>query len=384
MNRSTFLYTLGLFPLLPSLMKYNRIRRGENSYFTIKSFNKRYFFVDPEGKPFFSIGLNHVDSATLRYTANGHIWNEKYGNSIEKWLKEGVRKDFKKWGFNTLGWNQEVVTRQPHNHRHSRNFTPEEYRWLGMPYFHMLHFADFHQWENEIRYPDFFSKGFEEWCDYVARDEASRLADDPNLVGYFYIDCPTWVHINKDNEWKGPFFDPERLKTETGRKDLFRIASKYYKTANEAIRRYDKNHLIFGDRYEASKLIAEEVVMAALPHVDALSFQHFSSPEEVVSNLNFWHKKTGLPTLLADCSHTYTDKITGYSIHSSDWYNKMYNLLKETPSCVGYHLCGAYLANRCRKKGLLDEQEKTESEIIEMIKNTNLEMDLWVKKITAE
>nr|MBC8218848.1 agarase [Planctomycetota bacterium] len=224
-------------------------------FFTIDKRNGRWWLVTPEGERFFSIGMNHIDSATLRYEENEHIWRDKYDNSMKKWLTQ-VRSDLRNWGFNTVGWVQEVVTREVLNHRHSRNFTFEEYQWLDMPYCHMLPFVDFHQWEVETRNPDFYSKGFEQWCDYVARAHCGRLADDPKLIGYFYCDCPTWVHIRKDNTWKGPLFDPARLKSQAGRKELTQLAGRYYKVTHDAIRRYDKNHLIFGDRYEAKAAFA--------------------------------------------------------------------------------------------------------------------------------
>ena len=278
-----------------------------------------------------------------------------------------------------MGWNQEVVTRNPVNHRHSRSFTPEEYNWLGMPYCHMLHFADFHQWEVETRYTDFFSTGFEDWCDYVARDEAARLVNDRNLIGYFYIDCPTWIHTTPDMAWKGPIFDPERLKSEAGKKELFDMATQYYKVCYNAIKRYDKNHLILGDRYEAARPLAEEVIKAAVPYVDVLSFQHFAPPSKIVENLNYWHKLTGMPTLVADCSHQTKDPKTGYAYHTLDGYPEIIKLLKDTSSCVGYHLCGAYLENRCRMRGLLKENEKPNQDIIDMMTTVNIDMQNWVK-----
>ena len=84
-----------------------------------------WWLITPEGKPFFSIGLNHTDPASLRYAENIDIWREKYGNSMQRWLSEGVRKNLLSWGFNSVGWVQEVVTRDERNHRHSRNYTFE-------------------------------------------------------------------------------------------------------------------------------------------------------------------------------------------------------------------------------------------------------------------
>jgi hypothetical protein len=42
-------------------------------------------------------------------------------------------------------------------------------------------------------------------------------------------------------------------------------------------------------------------------------------------------------------------------------------------------LCGAYLENRVRKRGLLKEDEKPNIEVIDMMKRVNQEMEQWVK-----
>ena len=67
---------------------------------------------------------------------------------------------------------------------------------------------------------------------------------------------------------KGPLFDPEKLKTATGRNELFELATRYYRITHDPIRRYDKHHLILGDRYAAKAALPEEVVQAALPYMD--------------------------------------------------------------------------------------------------------------------
>ncbi|MCZ6675330.1 MAG: hypothetical protein O7C75_20565 [Verrucomicrobia bacterium] len=198
------------------------------------------------------MGLNHIDPATLRYPENIHIWRGQYGNSMERWLRESVAPNLKDWGFNCLGWNQEIITRDPTNHRLSRHFTYEEYQWLGMPYCHQLPFADFHQWEAETKHPDFFSSGFAAWCDHVAREHCVPLANDSKLIGYFYIDCPTWLHDREINHWKGPIFDEKKLDSQAGRDELRVLTAQYYKVTHDAVRLYDPNHLILGDRYEAN------------------------------------------------------------------------------------------------------------------------------------
>tara|TARA_Y100000588_G_scaffold269877_2_gene285334 strand:- start:1308 stop:1580 length:273 start_codon:yes stop_codon:yes gene_type:complete len=68
-----------------------------------------------------------------------------------------------------------------------------------MPYCHLLPFTEAHQWEVETRLPDVFSEDFEQWCDTVAREHCAQMAEDPNLIGYFYCDCPTWVHTRPNS-----------------------------------------------------------------------------------------------------------------------------------------------------------------------------------------
>jgi hypothetical protein len=348
-----------------------------DGFFTVARRGERWWLLTPEGAPFFSIGLNHIDPSPLRFESNGDLWQRKYGNSMERWLKEAVAPDLKAWGFNSVGWTQEVVTRGLTNHRHSRAFTLEEYQWLGLPYCHQLPFADFHQWDAETRHPDFKSPEFAEWCDYVAREHCARMKDDPKLIGYFYIDCPAWTYTRTENTWKGPLFDPEKLKAEGGRKELFDLATRWYRITHDAIRRYDKHHLILGDRYEAARPIPDEVVEAARPFVDVLSFQHFAGPEAVAANLAHWHRKTGKPVLLAD--HSRPRKMPdGSARHDGAGYAQTLATLRALPGCVGLHLCGAYLRNETRKRALRDASEKPDVEALAPITKANREAAEWM------
>ncbi len=143
--------------------------------FTARRLDERWWLITPDGDRFFSIGLNHVDASPLCYEEAGERWRSRYRNSMRTWLQDAVRPDLLAWGFNTLGWNQEVVLREDLIHRHSPGFTYEEYEWLDLP------FAEIHQWENETRLPDFFSSAWEDWCDYVARSQCSRFADHAGI-----------------------------------------------------------------------------------------------------------------------------------------------------------------------------------------------------------
>ncbi len=339
-------------------------------FFTLGQRQGHWWFVDPAGKPFFSIGLNHFDPASLRYPENIDIWREKYGGSTIRWIRESVAPNLKAWGFNTVGWVQEVSVRE---WRHSRSFTVDEYRALEMPYCHLLPFMESHQWEKHTVHYDFRSADWQEWCDYLARSHCAELADDPNLIGYFYSDCPTWIHERPLNEWRGPIFDPERLESEAGRRELTELAYHYYKTTHDAIRRYDRHHLILGDRYEANAPIALQVIQAASLFVDVLSFQDFRDP---VKHLDEWHRKTGKPVLLADAARIRWQTAPGeFTPNDGAWYAETLAELFENPGCVGFHLCGAYQRNKARRYGLLDEMENPDTEQVEMMTVANRRID---------
>jgi hypothetical protein len=337
----------------------------------------RWWFLTPEDKAFFSLGLNHIDSAALRYPEVGDLWRRKYGNSMERWLKEMVRPDLLAWGFNSVGWVQEVVTRGLTNHRHSPSFTFEEYQWLDLPYCHLLPFADFHQWEVETRHPDLFSRDFEDWCDYVARSQCGRLCEDCKLIGYFYIDCPMWVHVRPGNEWKGPLFDPQKLQTDGGRQQLHELATRYYRVTHDAIRRYDRHHLILGDRYEAMAPVPQEVLSAAGPFVDVFSFQHFGPVAKIRADLAHFAELTGKPILLADSAGTI--KLPDGTLRTDPAkYRDTLAALREIPACVGLHLCGAYLRNRARNRGPRGPDESPDRDTIAGITAANREIRDWV------
>jgi hypothetical protein len=187
-----------------------------------------------------------------------------------------------------------------------------------------------------------------------------------------------WVHSRPGNKWKGPLFDPARLATDAGRAELRRLATRYYEVTHDAIRRYDRHHLILGDRYEANAPLPIEVVESARPFVDVLSFQDFRDP---VKNLAGWHARTGKPVLWADGAKNLPakDPATGASFIRNDgaWYAQSLNGLRDNPGCVGAHLCGAYLRNQARNRGLRDAREQPDTENLALITRANRDLAKW-------
>ncbi len=344
----------------------------DNEFFTITEEQGNFRLKKPGGGSFFSIGLNHIDFSPLCYPDNVHLWREKYLCDRLKWIREAVVPDLRQWGFNTIGWVQEVVVRGEDIHRHSSNWTEMEYRESGMPYCHMLPFSEIHQWEVETKHPDVFSKGFEEWCDYVARSQCVNLADDPNLIGYFFSDCPNWVHPTINPKLKGPWFDPVLLKSAAGRKAFCSGVERYYRGVTQAVRRYDEKHLILGDRFDGKKPIPDEVLKIASKYTDALSFQYFARRDSLSRDFKRWHEITGLPLLLADYYPPKEEASSAPAIGKV--YGETLEKMFELGFVLGVHLCGAYLENKVRKRGLRDRNGRVSREMVTGLEAKNLEL----------
>lgn len=160
---------------------------------------------------------------------------------------------------------------------------------------------------------------------------------------------------------------------------MFDLATQYYKVTHDSIRRYDPHHLILGDRYEARAPLPVEVVKAAEPYVDVLSFQQFGPPEKVKADFEHWRQTIDIPILLADGAGS--RKLPGGAIgQDGARYHRTLQVLQDNPACVGFHLCGAYLRNRVRRRGLRDELDQPDVEALRLIAAANRETIEWVKK----
>ena len=86
-RRQFFQATASTFPLAlvsPAGRATETTQTAAEGFFTIDRRDDRWWFIDPDGHRFFSLGVNHIDPATLRYRENVHIWRNKYGNSMRR------------------------------------------------------------------------------------------------------------------------------------------------------------------------------------------------------------------------------------------------------------------------------------------------------------
>jgi hypothetical protein len=360
---------------------------SKGKFFTVSQ-NKQgaWSFIDPEGKPFVSLGVNHIDDSDLRYPHNVEVWNSKYG-SREKW-EQGVVKDLQSLNFNTIGWTSQYISGgwgealdwfgDPVDLGHSTPWPDRDLLEADLPYVVQIRVQEIEDWNGHPAYRDVYGEDFAKYADWIARRMTSDHKDSKNLIGYFLVDIPGWIPHAAGRFWPGF----EGLSEAEHDKKLFDVAKTYYKVITEAIRRYDPNHLILGDRYNGNKGIPEVVLRAMVDYVDVLSVQYFTgkSQEEytqMIEDLKHWHEITGKPVLIADIGnwvptsmnpHRTSDMET-HEERGQDYANGLATIMKE-PWMLGWHWCG-YIENLGRGWGMKDPEDNFYTDMTDHLRTAN-------------
>lgn len=358
-------------------------------FFRIENLAGRWWFITPEGNAFFSLGLNHISSGALRGPETLKAFLAKYGGD-EGWIRDAVAPDLRSWGFNSIGWTQEVAQRYapqdplkrvdaPDPRRgwganfallHDRPWEHERYQWAGMPYCHSLNFVNnAYYYDGSIgalgdsmHYPDVFDPYFEDHCDHLARTYAGSMRDDPNLIGYFFSDVPDWSGEVHSRHWarsvEGAFFSDADAR-------IAAIANYYFKTTAAAIRRYDPNHLLLGDRFLCGRALPDSALLAMKDHVDVLSVQSGGNFDEERAQLRNWRERCGKPILLCDAVMPPQYFEPPQQKNRGDAYIRYLRAALTADSVIGVHFCGAYVRADPRGWGIKSASDEADRDLID-------------------
>lgn len=281
--------------------------------FKLGTHEGRSFLITPEGKRFLAFGANHTEN--LSQPPAAEYFTRKYANDWER-AKEDLLLSLKSWGFNALGDAHSAL-------------------WQSLPYMASQELANVPFWRTYPRdralptsygFPDVFSAAWQGDVQEKIRIFTLKHRTNRNLIGYFWTDTPTWdlnlTRASRGTDWvselrkleahhqgkqRYALFLKERYEgrqadlklnygvegttvenlagsrfesvalglPEVSRDDwefLGLIAEVYYTTAGTAQKKYDPDHLVFGDKYLIDDCPVE-VLTAARKHVDVISFQ---------------------------------------------------------------------------------------------------------------
>jgi hypothetical protein len=129
---------------------------------------------------------------------------------------------------------------------------------------------------------------------------------------------------------------------------LKKCVDQYYKTAKEAILRYDPNHLFFGDKLNANSDSADTVLPVTAKYTDVLFYQMYGKYEVQKPSLDQWSKKVHMPVINGDSAYTHIkDKmprpygpIADSEIQNAEWTLEFFENAFSRPEFVGWHYCG--------------------------------------------
>ena len=356
------------------------VRAKATGYFRMEKINDRWWFVTPEGNAFLSAGINHLDLAALKHPDNVHIYRERYDGRDDCYIKKGIAAPLRDWGFNTIGWTQELVGgvwMKPNSIlRHSHEWSQRQFHVAGLPYVYNLKFADIEGFNTYVNYPDVFDSEFEEWADYVARSVCSDMAEDRLLLGYADVPVPA-ITVNKPGSWA----EGLDLDNAEDLAKLQRIVRQYFQVTTDAIRRYDGNHLIFGPRFGRPDEMPDWLLKLTGEYFDVLLMNRYVTPEQVRTDLARWHELTGKPVLISDMLYLAPTKLLKVGKKAACYvpdqkargeaYRRFAEAAFAEPYIVGLHWC-AFIENRARKSGLKNYLDEPYEECVSRMREFNL------------
>ena len=341
--------------------------------------------VTPDGKPFLSLGINHIQALTQE--GEPDLFTMKFNRDRMEASVAAVA-DLRAMGFNTAGYGafeqmREMVPFMADSFlAKNSNFLPD----------------------SQFIYPDVFDptvqaevrKKLQHMC---------RASGNKNLIGYYWTDTPQWdlkrAQRKRGTDWVSairelPADAPGRKRYEQFLADgatasvpaddegfLRLIAREYYKVVGKETRRLNPSALIFGERYLVNDH-PDCVLEEAMPYIDVLSIQ----PGGAKFNgayLDRLHEKYKKPILLCDHQISFPTerypKTMWQQLKSEEAAGRAYaQYLKEAfakPYIIGYHRC-QYIDRFAThqgvlKQGVLRQNGTPYKMLVEIIRDANLE-----------
>ena len=292
-------------------------------FFHLQKFGDKHFLVTPDGHGYRALGINHFHNMTSR----------DYDAAIDR---------IRDWGFN------------------AGCYQGPRWMWTKYPYTKGINLVPTCVWKDNtaFSFKDVFDADVLAEMESEVRNIVEPQAENKMLIGYFWTDIPVWTRkrnggwINfyqslpedsaggkKWSQWKAA--NPRAPEDDF----LVEIAKQLYAKGHEFIRKYDKNHLIFGDRYHEVD-IPDDIVHEALPYIDAIAIQ----PTSREFNFEFYdsvYQKYGKPIYIADHVSSFATAehpvTMGQAAKDPDAYGAYYQRYVTSalsrPYMIGYNKC---------------------------------------------
>jgi len=366
---------------------------GTPGFYRLASEDGVWWFVTPENKRFFSIGVNHIDPNLLLTEVDSEAAIAKYGADLRddknrangngvaahKFMEESM-DNIQKWGFNSLGGQNQVPQTR-------------------MPYIATFRPAIIENWPGiKKNFPDPFAKATEKMVDKKAMEWAATRKDDPLIMGVtttamplwasrpdkihpwvraimnlgpkapgkvewmkmlrnnypspaavgtaYGVKAKSWTDLASRTKWPKPA-DPARV--QANQDDMLeRIAARWYPLVTKSVRTHMPNHLFLGDKIVPFRDLPEWLVPIVGANFDIMYFQWYDHSDAQMERLNKIYRQTGKPIIMGDSSFAHPNERVpepkGVPVESQAAVGTTYADYMATmaarPWFIGWHHCG--------------------------------------------
>jgi hypothetical protein len=183
---------------------------------------------------------------------------------------------------------------------------------------------------------------------YVA---AMREAYDGSIAGLnttYGTDFGSWDALLATVDWR-PRTDYGNAREIADNTAFLReCVDTYYRKARGALRRYDPNHLFFGDKINGNTDTIDAVLDVTSRYTDLVFYQVYGRYEEQAAMMDRWTDRVGMPFLNGDSTFSFTCDVlpSPYGPHARDqaeraaWLREFAESAFARPDFVGWHICG--------------------------------------------
>ena len=186
------------------------------------------------------------------------------------------------------------------------------------------------------------SPGKQRWVD-VLRENYSDVSTAAAVYG---IEASSWDDFLSRTSWPAPS-QPAQVFNDV-QVFLPLIADNWYRIVSGAIRKYDQNHLILGDKFIGNKDLPHWLDPILKKHFDMVYIQWYDYAHNQIPRLKELYAHTGKPILMGDSSFSAPNenvpnpkgvRVTSQREVGNAYYNYLQSIMAE-PYIVGWHYCG--------------------------------------------
>jgi hypothetical protein len=388
----------GLAPLFPDASPYGGypVKVGEAGFFRTIRIEGRWWFLDPDGHLFLSVGADCMNaSSSTSVDGREYIFRglpqgkradyyrrnieSRYGGEAEAeegWVNTALRR-MRAWGLNTIGnWSSADIIRS-----------------AKMPF--VLSLPGLKLGEGVMGLPDIYDPQYAADIDKAIGGMAKPLAKNRWLIGYFVGNEQPWpgqesllcdrILEGPDRPFKTALNEWLRQKgdsPEARKAFVYYTFDRFLGLVNATLRRHDPNHLNIGMRFGGET--PDELLALTGKHFDVFSYNCYATVPDTAF-MNRVARITGLPILIGEYHFGVPDRGMAAGIvqvASQQERGEAYRLYNEEgyahPSLIGAHWFQwidqpntGRMDGENYNIGLLDITDRPYPEMVEAMKATH-------------